>query len=111
MSMQETLKQIPAALLNVMPDVYHYTAPGKEDRYLVWAEDMESDSLCGDNRKDVQVIQGTVDLYTKTEHDPAVDKVQKQFETAEIPYTLNSVQYEEETEFIHYEWVFEVEDG
>ena len=96
------------ALLSVMDNVSHYEAFKKGDQYIVWAEDSEGSSVEGDNRKINQSIQGTIDYFTKTDMDPNVDKIQDALKAACISFYLNSVQYEEETGFIHYEWVFEV---
>lgn len=107
MSMQKIYK-IRDALSTVSENVEHYEASNKSDKYIVWAEDMESDSLNTDNKKSIQVIQGTIDYFTKTEGDETVDKIQNALDNAKIPYSLSSVQYEDETNYIHYEWVWEV---
>ena len=99
--------RIRDALLTVSKDVYHFEALKKEDKYIVWAEDGESNSGHADNKKN-QVIQGTIDYFTKDDADPAVEEIQEALELYEISYKLNSVQYEDETEYIHYEWIWEV---
>ena len=55
-----------------------------------------------------QAIEGTIDYFTRTEYDPNFEKIQEVLSEAEISYRLNSVQYEDETGYIHYEWVFQV---
>ena len=102
------LDVISTALLTVGVPVSHYTASKKPNKYIVWAEDGEGDSVWADGRMQDQVIQGTIDYFTKTENDPKVDTIQSALNNAEIPFRLNSVQYEDETKYIHYEWVFEV---
>lgn len=104
----EALEKVKNALNTVPAEVFHYFAAKKPNRYIVWAEDDESTSLKGDNKKLVQVIRGTIDYFTKIEGDEAVEQIQRALDMAEIPYSLNSVQQEEETGFIHYEWLFEV---
>lgn len=106
--MLSKLKKIPEILKTVTDDVSHYEAMHKKDRYIVWAEDSEGSSVEGDNRKINQSVQGTIDYYTKSDMDENVDKIQAALKAACISYRLNSVQHEEETEYIHYEWVFEV---
>lgn len=69
---------------------------------------MEQSSVEADNFKNEQAIQGTIDLFTKTEFDTNVDSIQTALKTAKISFYLNSVQYEQETDFIHYEWVWSV---
>ena len=71
-------------------------------------EDGEGDSLHLNDKKNEQVITGTVDLFTKDEYDQLIDDIQNALSGADISFILNSVQYEEETEFIHYEWRFEI---
>ena len=92
--MQSKIKKVRDALLTTTSDVGHYEYLGHTDRYVVWSEDGESTSTYHDNGKYIQVITGTIDLFTKSD--------------AGISYTLESVQYEDETQYIHYEWRFEV---
>lgn len=80
----------------------------KSDRYFVWMEDGRNDFEVG-NRHAEKAVEGTTDLYTKQEFDPWA----AQFEAAldadgHIAWYLNSVQYEEDTGFFHYEWVWQV---
>ena len=100
--------KIKEALLRVDVEVFHYYALHQSDRYVVWAEDGEGAELAADNRKIGQVLSGTIDFFTRTENDPAIVEIQMALENAEISYYLNSVQYEEETGYIHYEWRWEV---
>lgn len=103
-----TLSDIKNALLTVIPDVFHYYAKNKPDKYIVWSEDGQSDELVADDHVEEQEIQGTIDYFTKTEYDPNFGKIQQALNDIEITWRLNSIQYEEETGFIHYEWIFEV---
>lgn len=102
------INKVRDALLKVSSNVWHYEAMGKTDKYIVWAEDMEGGSVHGDGKKLEQAIQGTIDYFTKEEGDPTVDRIQEALNGASIPFELSSVQYEEETGFIHYEWIWEV---
>ena len=106
--MNSKIKIIRDTLLKVSDNVGHYEAVEKTDQYIVWAEYSEGSSVEGDNRKENQSIQGTIDYFTRTEFDPIVDDIQEALIDAEISFYLNSVQYEEETKYIHYEWVWEV---
>lgn len=96
------------ALLNVSNSVWHYEAAEQTEKYIVWAEDGEGNSLHAGNQKTEQVIQGTIDYFTKEEGDLTVDKIENALSIDEISFYLNSVQYEDETGFIHYEWIWEV---
>lgn len=104
----QKINKVRDALLTVSDNVGHYEALNKTDQYIVWAEDGEGDSLQTDNKKKAYVIQGTVDYFTKTEDDSTVVEIEKALNEADISFALNSVQYEEETSYIHYEWVWEV---
>lgn len=100
--------KLKKALLSVTDNVGHYEAFKKTDRYIVWAEDSEGGSVHADNKKENQSIQGTIDYFTTFEHDENVCKIQDALNNEEVSFFLNSVQYETETKYIHYEWVFEV---
>lgn len=110
--MQSKLKIIPEILMKVTENVSHYKAMNQTDKYIVWAEDSEGDSVEGDDRKINQSIQGTIDYFTKEEFDSNVDKIQDALKDSCISFYLNSVQFEGVDDggagFIHYEWVFEV---
>lgn len=94
--------------MKVSDNVSHYEALNKTDKYIVWAEDSESSSLNADNKKEIQAIQGTIDYFTKKDNDTVVNEIQEALKAEKVSFYLNSVQYEEETGYIHYEWVWEV---
>lgn len=102
------LSDLKYLLLEIGVPVFHYHAYQQSDKYIVWAEDGEADSTSGDNKKIDQVLQGTIDYFTKTEFDPNFDLIQNKLNSAEISWRLNSIQYEEDTGYIHYEWVWEL---
>lgn len=102
------LSALEAALRTVTDKVFRYLAFGAEDQYIVWAEDGQSVALWADGQMQEQVIEGTIDYFTRTEGDQNVAKIQSALNAADIPFRLSSVQYEDATGFIHYEWVFEV---
>ena len=111
--MTSKIKEIRDVLLTLRNDypnvgIGHYEVMQKTAPYIVWAEDSEYSSVEGDDYKVNQAIQGTIDLYTKTEYDTLVDAIQTALKTARISFYLNSVQYEDETQYIHYEWVWTV---
>lgn len=104
----DCLEQVKQALLTVSDKVYHYEAMKERGNYIVWAEDGGGAQLNADNSIQQQAIQGTIDYFTREESDSLVDEIQKALKNAKISFSLNSVQYEDETKYIHYEWVFEV---
>lgn len=106
-NMSSRIEIIPEALLTVSSNVGHYTVTDKSTEYIVWAEDGEGTSLHANNRKTLKVTQGTIDYFTKSEVNLA-DNIESALTAAGISFSANSVTYEDETEFIHYEWTFEV---
>lgn len=107
-SLQNKLRQMGVAFGALTENVYHYFRPIKKLPAIIWAEDGEAISFNSNNRKSCQNISGSVDLFTKTEFDPLADAVQKTLEDLGVAWSLNSVQFEDETNTIHYEWVWEV---
>lgn len=102
------LERVRQALLPLPVDVFHYHAFKKKDRYVVWAEQAEGGSAAADDKKQEFSVSGYIDFFTRREDDPVVDMVTEALKEAEIAFYLNSVQYEEETGYIHFEWLFEV---
>lgn len=100
--------ELVSVLLNVAPDVYHYEGFKKAGNYIVWAEDNQGYSVWADGKMQNQVIEGTIDYYIKDEDDTAILRVQAELNKIDISYRLESVQYENDTEFIHYEWVWRI---
>lgn len=108
MSLQNKLEAVGTALAAVVPQTYHYWHPPKiNPPFCVWQEDGENGFEADDLKVD-QAVSGTVDYFTRTEYDPACDSIQTALNGIEASWYLNSVQFEDETNLIHYEWVFEV---
>lgn len=112
-SLQNNLKQVKNALLTVMTEsgaavpCYHYVRPANAvNGYIVWAEDGEETSFDADNQKQEQKIHGTIDYFTQKEFDDVCDNIQTALNSAGIGFRLYSVQYEDDTKLIHYEWAF-----
>lgn len=97
---------IIAAHTAVTPKVSH-SERLKSDRYFVWQEDGTNDLLADDVHIE-RAVTGTTDLFTKKEFDPWAEQIEQSFETHEISYKRSSVQYEPDTGFYHYEWIWEV---
>lgn len=77
------------------------------DRYFVWQEDGQDD-LTAENEHAEKSVSGTTDLFTKMEFDPWKPAFERSLSRNGINWYLNSVQYEEDTGFTHYEWVWTV---
>lgn len=111
--MQSVLSRVADALTSIEGlRVYHYWRPRLDAPFCIWAEDGEASALSAGNRKREQAISGTVDYFTRTEYDPKVDAIQEALNGVEgLGWALNSVQYEDETNLIHFEWSFVIAGG
>lgn len=105
-----TLLEIRDLFLTVTPNCYHYYAWEQPDTYLVWAEDGQSNAHYSDDKMQFQVMEGAVDLFTKDEYDPLFKKVQETMNNADMTWRWNSTQHEDDTGYIHHEWVWQVGD-
>lgn len=106
MSLNDKLSRVKNALTPLSDKVYHYKRPADIAGAILWAEDAEDGSFHAGNHLAEQQIHGTVDYYTKVEFDPMCDSIQGALESSRIPWDLSSVQYEDETGLIHFEWDF-----
>lgn len=108
-----TLLDIRDMHLTITDNAFHYHADNSDnelDQYIVWAEDGQAKSEFANDIMDIQVITGTTDYFTKEEFDPNFNLIQKAFNDFNLSWELNSIQYEEDTKYIHYEWVWEVDN-
>ena len=101
--------KIIASHTAVLPDISHYERM-KSSRYLVWQE-YDRDDLVAESAHRERVVIGTTDLFTKTEFDEAAEALEASMTAHGIAWEKTSVQYEDETGFIHHEWTWEVTDG
>lgn len=106
--MLSSLEIVKNALTNISGNVFHFDAVNADAPYIVWAEDNEYNSLAVDEYKAFQTIEGTIDLYTKNEGDSLIEAIPNALTDAGVVWVYNSTQYEDETELIHYEWIFRV---
>jgi hypothetical protein len=107
-----TLQGIKDLLLNIGPPVFHYFASGQTGNYIVWAEDGEGDAVNADGQKVERALTGTIDYFTKTENDPVVQQIEAALNSSDgLAWSLNSIQHERDTGYIHYEWVFEIDNA
>lgn len=88
-------------------DVVSHAQRMKSSRYFVWQEDGANDLEAG-NIHIEKAVTGTTDLFTKQEFDPWKDAFEQSLDRSGLAWYLNSIQYEEDTGFWHYEWVWEV---
>ena len=100
-------EQIIAAHTAVTEAVSHVQRL-KSNRSFVWQEeganDFEADGVHAEH-----AVRGTTDLFTKNEFDPWKEQFEASLDASGgIAWYLNTVQYEEDTGFYHYEWVWEI---
>lgn len=101
-----SLNEFKDALSQACPKLWRYIAPPNASvPYAVWAEDQRLDFL-GDDHHAEHGWQGTLDYFTKVENDSQVNTIEMTLDSLPIGWTLNSVQFEEESKVIHYEWVW-----
>lgn len=74
-----------------------------ESEYLVYAEDGAEDFIA-DNHHAEKSVTGTVDLFTRDDTGGSKTTVEAALEASGAAWYLNSIQYEEETGYIHMEW-------
>ncbi len=80
----------------------------KSSRYFCWEEDGANDLEAG-NEHIERAMQGTTELFTKTEFDPWAEEFEKALNAdSGIAWELEDIQFEEETGFWHYTWSWEV---
>ena len=100
-------EKIIAVHLQVTDKVSHGERMQSE-RYFVWQEESENDCIL-DGRHAEKAVPGSTDLFTKQEFDPWKDQMEQAFDNApDILWRLNSIQFEEDTGFWHYEWLWTV---
>lgn len=104
MMLQQTLRKLYEPFLSIDCPVYHYYRAEAADKYIVWSETGEETSFNADNHKHEQQLTGVVDFYTLDEFDPIADEIQTVLNGEEVGWRLISVQWEEETGLIHYQW-------
>lgn len=77
------------------------------DDYGVYALDNDS-SLLADDKHAERLFEGTVDYFArKTSGRINAAKIEKALDSVDVPWYLNSTQYENDTGYTHYEWVFQ----
>lgn len=106
----EAINKLGEALSNLNVPVF-YAKKGKDisTNYIVYREDLVSDTLQADGHIIAEKQQGTVDFYTKTPLQPILAKITEAIDSVESMIIIGeNMQYENETNQFHYEWTFEV---
>ena len=107
-SVSEKLKIVRNVLVSVCGDiVFHYRRPAGTKRFVVWQEDAQETALHVNNASKEIVLTGTIDFFTPNEFDTLIDDITAAFSQSQrVKAQINSVQYEDQTGLIHYEWRF-----
>ena len=73
--------------------------------YGVWAEDGAND-LNADDIHSEHAIEGTIDYFTRDDSGTPKTTIEAALD-GKVAYYLNSIQFEDDTGYIHYEWVYQ----
>lgn len=82
--------------------------------YGVYGEDFGDNQFNADGRFGERAIRGSVDWFTRTDDLTAFNAIEQCFKDIQAEgkgafgWYLNTVQYENDTHFLHYEWMVEV---
>ena len=102
------LLQIPKDELKKLSYCYHYNKPSSvKAPYAIWQENAEQ-SFHSDNTKSERSLEGVIDFYTLNESDPKLDEIEAALVNMKAAWTLSSVDYEDETQLIHFSWEWSV---
>lgn len=106
LKLNDTLRYFAGVLNKVTTRAWHYAKPERETfPYAIWTEYSEGGSLPANNMKKIQPLSITLDYFTQMEFDPEIDKIQNALNSAsKVQFELTDIQYEEETNVIHYTW-------
>lgn len=102
-----TLEEIKNLLLDITPNAYHFEAWEQPDTYIVWAEDNEADSIHSDDKKQILMVDVTIDVFTKEEFPEIVKELKEKLNEKNVPFNLLSIQYEEDTKYTQYEFLIQ----
>lgn len=80
------------------------------ERYFVWQEERGAD-FEANGRHAERAMTGTTDLFSKRELDPWKNAFETSLNASGLSWYLNSVQFEHDTGFWHWEWVWSVRYG
>lgn len=102
------LLSVPISIFETLGFAYHYFKPAEvEAPYAVWAE-INEESFNSDNAKSERQLNGTIDFYSLEEADSKLDEIEGALASIGATWTLSSVQFEEDTNLIHFSWDWSV---
>lgn len=102
-----TINKLKTALDTTGYKFAHYAwAKAPSGDYGVYAED-DQRSLWGNGHMAEHTTIGTIDYFTRDDTGTPKSTIESVLNGIDISWYLNSIQYENDTGYIHYEWVFE----
>lgn len=106
------MDELVQLLTAITQNTYHYAAPpNTQPPYIVWQEFSQSDTMDADGEQDQYAVSGTIDIFSLMEKEPIVKQVRESLNDSEIAFSLKSVQYEQDTGLIHWEYEFDLVGG
>lgn len=75
--------------------------------YGVFGED-EADDFLADGHHTEKAVQCAVDYFTRDDSGTPRATIEAVLEALNMPWYLNTIQYEDDTGYIHYEWIVTV---
>lgn len=86
---------------------HHAWSKAPEGDYGTYSEDSGSD-LVADEKHIERGTEGYISYFTRDDTDTPRTTIETALNSLNIPWYLNTVQYENDTGYIHYEWGFGV---
>ena len=93
-----TLREFGAVLAGAYANTYHYTTGKQTGNYVVWQEY----SGYRQPGSPLMIHNIQVDLFTRTEHDPALQNIKNALRDAGVAFEAPLTDYEPETKYIHH---------
>lgn len=102
------LEQLKAALDSTrIPFAFAAWSEAPSGDYGVYTPDGANDLEADDTHAE-KAIAGTVDYFTRSDGGTAKALIETALDTVEgLAWQLNSVQYENDSGYLHFEWAFE----
>lgn len=109
MSTRNPIQELKDALISVGIPLSHGWAHKAKAPYLVWREDGGGDPLKANGKTAEHPIRGTVHLFEPEDlEESKYHKVERALNSIECAWDLSSIQHEQETGLVHFEWSWEV---
>lgn len=101
----ELLKNIEISATEKMKFAHFSWSKAPSGDYGVYAEYLGNE-LHTEGTVAEQAIEGAIDYFTRDDSATPKTKIQTALINAGVNFKLDSIQYEEDTGYIHYTWIF-----